>query len=122
MSKYSGRTIRNLDFQGDLWPILDQWAATNNYILIASGQNSRTYQLGSMLLSQRMLKISFSGNGYVLEAWIKVRHTQRIGNLGLIMPSDLKIDGGGRWRKINRKLAREEINPFLASLGELPIN
>ncbi len=127
MFKYLGRTIRNLGFQGDIWPILNQWAATNNYKLIESkliesDQNSRTYQLANMPLSQRMLKIGSTNNGYVLEAWIKVRHIQRIGTLGLLAPSELRIEGGGIWRKISRMLAREEVNPLLASLGELPIS
>jgi hypothetical protein len=121
-SKHSGRTIRNLGFQGDIWPILDQWAAANDYMLMGNDKNSRTYQLGIMPLSQRILKISLNGNGYVLEAWVKVRHMQRIGTLGPLMPSEFRIDGGGIWRKSNRKLAREEINPLLASLGELPIS
>lgn len=118
MSKYKGRTTRALRFQGDIWPIVDQWAAQNGYKLVGTDQASRTYQRGvGFWVAPQMCRIGWSGAGYVLEAWVYLPLINRIFTLGL-MPAELIIEGSGFVGAVPRSKAKYQVNLFLQALGE----
>ena len=118
MSKYSGRTTQILRFQGDLWPIVDQWAQQNAYKLVGTDQASRTYQrgVGAMVLPQ-MLRLGWNGQDYVIEAWVHANTFNRVFTFGL-MPEEVIVHGGGFFAAIPRKKALQQVNLLLQALGE----
>ena len=118
MSKYSGRTTRMLQFQGDIWPIVDQWAAQNKYKLVGTDQVSRTYQRGvGFWVAPQMCRIGWNGANFILESWVRIQLLNRIITLGL-MPSELIVEGGGAVGALPRNKAKQQVNMLLQSLGE----
>lgn len=121
MSRYKGRTVRALNFRGDIWPIVASWAQSTGYKLVGGDYNSQTWQRGlGALVAPQMVKVSWDGSRYVLEAWVRINILNRIFALGLL-PSELIIDSGGLLAIVPRNKARDQVNQLLAMLGEPPI-
>lgn len=118
MSKYAGRTTRVLGFQGDIWPIVDQWAQQNELNLVGTDEASRTYQRGvGFWVAPQMCRIGWNGNNYVLESWVRVNLLNRILTFGL-MPGEIIVEGDGFLAVIPRTKGKEKANLLMQALGE----
>jgi len=118
MSKYEGRTTKILQFRGNIWPIVDEWAQNNECVLTEQEQNSRTYQRGAgNFAPANMYRISWDGSNYALEAWLYFGKWLRVHNL-FIFPEEVIIDGGGTKGRPARNKAKNHANQLLQALGE----
>jgi hypothetical protein len=117
-SKIAGRTVREFTGGADVWAILDGWAQQTGYGPVGHDQFSRLYQKGSGLwMAPRMLQMTYTGNGYRLEAWVRLPLLNRIITLGL-MPAEMNIHSGGFAGSLPRKQAKEQVNLLLQALGQ----
>ena len=117
----SGRTTRTFDYNGDVWPLIDQWAAANKYKSIENAQNSRTYTrrvwfLLTPLIS--MVKITRNGQTCTLESWSRF---SKITIPGLFPHDDLSVEGERMSLGIPRHKMKIMTNELLESLGGPPI-
>jgi hypothetical protein len=119
-SKVAGRTVREFTSGADVWFTLDRWAGQTGYEPVGHDQFSRLYQKGSgFWMAPRMLQMTYTGNAYRLEAWVRLPLLNRIITLGL-MPAEMNIDAGGFVGSLPRKQAKEHVNLLLQALG-LPL-
>jgi hypothetical protein len=121
-SKIKGRTVREFQSSADVWGVLDAWAAQAGYNLVEQDQASRTYNRGTgfWVLPQR-LKMTYTQQGYRMEAWVRSSGLNRIVTLGL-MPSEVRVESGGFAAVIPRNKAREQVNQLMQMLGQHPIS
>ncbi|OFW56785.1 MAG: hypothetical protein A2W01_12570 [Candidatus Solincola sediminis] len=121
-SRVAGRTVRDFMTAAPVWEILENWAQQTGYMPVSHGETSRLYQRGTgFLLAPQKLQVTWMGNSYRLEAWVKGPLFNRIVLLGL-MPAEMIIDSGGFLGSPVRKLARGHVNMLLQALGQPPIN
>jgi hypothetical protein len=119
--RLAGRTVIDFTTDAPVWEILDNWAQQTGYMPRGHDQVSRLYQRGTgFWLAPQMLQLTWTGNAYRLEAWVKVPLFNRIVLLGL-MPGELMVNSGGFLGSPVRKLARERVNLLLQTLGLQPI-
>ncbi len=113
----SSRTTLTIPQNGDIWPIIDTWAAETGYKLKENRGSERLYQKGTgFLVAPMMLKVVSSGGQATLEAWIRVGTFVRLMALFLV-PSEMGIQSGGFKLVIPRKTARTAVNKLLPRLG-----
>ncbi len=118
MSKYKGRTTRILQFRGDVWPIMGQWADQNDFTLVEQVETSCTYKQGTGLSTPaKVCKITWDGSNYVLEAWLQFSVWLWIQNL-FLFPKVMVVDGGGMKARPARNKAKNLVNSLLQALGE----
>jgi hypothetical protein len=118
MSKYKGRTTRKLNFQGDIWPIIDQWAQQNDFALVEEDEGSRIYQRGKGRgKPANMLRIGREDGIYLLEAWIRFGGWLWFSN-AMVFPREMIVDGGGAKARPARDKAKGPVNLLLQALGE----
>jgi hypothetical protein len=121
MASAQGRTALDFQTAAEIWQILDTWAQQTGYKLIGQDQASRLYQRGTgFWVAPQMLQVSWAGQGYHLEAWVRVPLFNRIVTFGL-MPEELVISSGGFVGSLPRKTARNHVNILLQTLGLPPI-
>jgi hypothetical protein len=112
-----GRTARDFQSAEDVWDIADKWAAMTGYEITGQDQSSRLYQRGKgFWVAPQMIQLTWTGQGYHLEAWVRIPTFNRVMTLGL-MPPELVIDSGGFTGVIPRTRAREDVNKLLVALG-----
>lgn len=117
-SKTAGRTVRDFTTTAPIWEYLANWAQQTGYTPVGQNEVSRLYQRGTgFLMAPQMLQITWTGNAYRLEAWVKGQLLNRIVVLGL-MPKEMIIDSGGFMGSLPRKQARQHVNLLLQSLGQ----
>ncbi|MBN2169622.1 MAG: hypothetical protein JW738_10295 [Actinobacteria bacterium] len=120
-SGIKGRTVRDFQAAGDVWGALDSWARQYSYDLVEQDQVSRTYKKGTgLLVAPQVVKISWTGSFYRLEAWVRGIMINRILSFGLI-PEESVIESGGFLNVIPRSMAREKVNLLLQMFGQPPI-
>ena len=118
MSKLKGRTRRTLRFQGDIWPIVDQWAQENGFELAEQDESSRIYQRGKGRgAPAKVCRIGREGNSYFLEAWLGFGTFLFVDN-SFVFPREMKVDGGGMRARPARDKGKKLVNLLLVALGE----
>lgn len=116
-----GRTVRDFQANADVWGMLDSWALQYGFDLVEQDQVSRTYQRGTgFWMSAPMVKVSWNGSFYRLEAWVYTILINRIFTFG-IFPEECVVESGGFMNMIPRANAREKVNALLQILGQPPI-
>jgi hypothetical protein len=109
--------VRDFSTGAAVWEILDAWAQQTGYMLKSRDQVSSLYQRGTgFFMAPQILRMAWTGNGYRLEAWVRVPLYTRIFALGL-MPSEVIVNSGGFMAALPRKQAREHVNLLLQTLG-----
>lgn len=121
MNNPKGRTVREFQFGGNLWQILDDWAQQTGYRLIGQDQYSRLYQRGvGVLTAPQRLQMTFIGNGYRLEAFVWVPLLTRVFTF-MLMPEEMPVESGGFLAALPRSRGRKHVNMLLSYLGQPPI-
>jgi len=116
-----GRTVREFQVAFDAWSALDSWARQTGYAQVEQDQASRTYKRGTgFWVAPQMLKMTWTGAGYRLEAWVWLPVINRICSLGL-MPRELRVESGGFRGVIPRDTARRDASALLQMLGQPPL-
>ncbi len=117
-SKLAGRTTRDITTAAPLWEILDSWAQQTGYMPVGHDNVSRLYQRGvGFWMAPQMLQVTWMGDHYTLQAWVRVPLYSRI-MIFMLMPAEVTIDSGGFMASLPRKQAREHVNMLLQSLGQ----
>jgi hypothetical protein len=115
------RTVREFNYQGQLWPLVEKWAVETGFILAEEEKNRRLYQKGQgWLMAPAMLEIRQSAGKIVLSAWIKADYYLVLSLLRGEKPES-GIESGGLTAAIPRRRAREAVNQLLAKLGQAPV-
>lgn len=115
------RTTYQFTFDGEIWPIIEQWAHLNGYKLKIANGEDRTFQKGTgFLVAPMMLRVVKEGSNITFEAWAYANIFVRIGALFMI-PEEMHINPGGFRMSIPRKIARDAVNRLLNTLGQPPI-
>jgi hypothetical protein len=111
------RTILDFDYQGDLWPVVDDWARANGYKQKAAAGETRVYQRGiGFWVAPQMLHLEKRNGQVHLEAWIRAGLFVRFLSL-FILPAEIHIGPGGFKAALPRKMARDKVNQLLQQLG-----
>ena len=114
----SKRTTIQLNYDGEIWSVVDKWASENGYRQKESSGAERTYQKGvGFLVAPMMLKIRRNNSDATLEAWIRTNQFVRLMTL-FILPSEMGIDSGGFRGVIPRSVARKAVNKLLSRLEQ----
>ncbi|MEE8372256.1 MAG: hypothetical protein V3R87_00780 [Dehalococcoidia bacterium] len=117
----SKRTVRDFNFEGELWPIVDSWAQETGYNLKESNGAKRLYQRGhGVLVAPMMLEIAQTGKDVHFEAWIRVSLMVRLFAL-FLLPSQMGIESGGFQGVVPRKMARAAVNKLLERIDQAAI-
>jgi hypothetical protein len=117
-SKVKGRTAREFSTTLNVWQVVEDWAARTDYMPAGSEEWARTYQRGTgFLVAPQMLRVSWTGHSWLLEAWVRVPWFSRIFTL-MLMPEEIVVDRGGFVAVIPRDKARKDVNELLTALGQ----
>lgn len=111
------RTVIKFHYNGNIWPIIEQWVLEHELNLESSGENERTYQGGSSIFgTQIVIKVISNNYGTVLEAWVPFGF-QRLLN-PLLIPAEMALESGGITGVQQRRNARKMVNKLLEKLGQ----
>lgn len=115
------RSRRDFSYAGEIWPILESWAAQSGFIEREKTPNRRLYQKrGGLLMAPAFLAVRQDGGKVILEAWVKADAFIILSFLAGQTP-EMAIGSGGLTAAVPRKRARAAINPLLERLGQPPI-
>jgi hypothetical protein len=115
------RTVRDFPYTGDVWPLIESWAAQSGFVELEKSSNRRLYRKGGgLLMAPAFLEIRHEGGRAVLEAWVKADFFLILSVLSGQKP-ETAIESGGLTAALPRKRAREAINELLLRLGQQPI-
>jgi hypothetical protein len=105
----------------DIWPVVDRWAALNNFKVTQAVGFERVYQKGrGFLVAPMMVAIRQTGAGVGLDAWVRFSFFVRLMSF-FILPPEMGIQSGGWKGVVPRSLARTAVNELLMQLRQLPI-
>ncbi|MBU1241358.1 hypothetical protein KKF84_01450 [Myxococcota bacterium] len=117
----ANRTTVTFTHEGELWPLVDQWATQNGFRSVTTQESARLLQKGSgFFVAPMMVDMELDNNQVRLEAWIQVGLLARILSL-FILPGEMSIESGGVRAALPRSIARKAVNNLLASLNQPPI-
>ena len=120
-SRLKGRTTREFSTTLNVWQAVEGWATEKGYRPAGAEELARTYQRGTgFMVAPQMLRVSWTGHAWLLEAWIRVPWFNRIFTLWL-MPEEIVVEKGGFVAVIPRDRSRNDVNELLAALGQPPI-
>ncbi len=118
----SSRTILDFSFHGDLYPILEKWAAENSFAT-REGENGaiECQRGGGMMMCPVLLQVKQSGRSVHLETWLQVDLLTEFITL-FNAPAQSAIDSSTKllWRE--KDLARLYVNKLLKELDQPPIS
>jgi hypothetical protein len=115
------RTVREFNYQGQLWPLVETWAVETGFTLAEEERGRRLYRKGQgWLMAPAMLEIRQNGEKIALSAWIKADYYLVLSLLRGEKPES-GIESGGLTAAIPRRRAREAVNKLLAKLGQAPV-
>jgi hypothetical protein len=116
-----GRTVRNFTYHGDLWPLVDIWAAETGFRLLHGETSRRVYRKGKwLLMAPAFLEIRHEQGGVTIEAWVKADLFLVLSMLKGEKP-ETGIESGGLTASVPRKRARQAVNKLLMGLNQKPI-
>lgn len=105
----------------DIWPVVDRWAAVNNYKVTQTNGFERLYQKGTGFLVAPMMVAVRQTNGTVgLDAWVRFGFFVRLMSF-FILPPEIGVQSGGYKAIVPRSLARAAFNELLMQLRQLPV-
>ena len=117
----SSRTILDFSFNGNVFPILEKWAAENSFNTRNGVEGTIECQRGGgVMMTPVLLQIRQTGNNIHLETWLQVDILTEFITL-FNAPAQSAIDSSAKllWRE--KEIARLYINKFLKELGQPPI-
>jgi hypothetical protein len=115
------RTVRDFPYTGDVWPLIESWAAQTGFVELDKSSIRRLYRKGGgLLMAPAFLEIRHEGGRVALEAWVKADFFLILSVLAGQKP-ETAIESGGLTAALPRKRAREAINELLSRLGQQPI-
>ena len=115
------RTVREFTYRGDLWQVVDDWAAESGFTLVEQEEASRVYSKGRWLvLAPTHLEIRQDGERVVLQTWLKANFYMTM-SLFTGKPPEGGLESGGLTAWVQRKRAREAVNRLLVKLGQQTI-
>jgi hypothetical protein len=104
------KTSIQLNYAASVWPIVEKWAAENNYVLETPGDTTRLYLRKSKDESATIsVSISQAGEVVQIRAWFSD-----------LIRKELAIDSPSLYAALPRKEALSEIQKLLAALGAIP--
>lgn len=116
-----GRTIRSFIYHGDLWPLVDAWAAETGFGLLHGETSRRVYRKGKwFLMAPAFLEIRREQGRVTIETWVKADLFLVLSILKGKKP-ETGIESGGLTASVPRKRAREAVNLLLRRLNQKPI-
>jgi len=114
-------TVRQFNFQGKLWPLVEAWAAETGFILAEEKKARRLYRKGrGWFMAPAMVEIRQKGGEITLTAWIKADYYLVLSLLRGEKPES-GIESGGLTAAIPRRRARAAVNSLLRRLGQNPV-
>ncbi len=115
------RTTREFDWTPELWTVVAGWAVEAGFTLEEQSETRRLYNKGRwLILAPTCVEIRRDGERVVLYAWINAFLYMTM-NLMTGKPPEKKLESGGLTAWIQRRRAREAVNPLLIRLGQKPI-
>ncbi|NIQ94842.1 MAG: hypothetical protein GWO11_03750 [Desulfuromonadales bacterium] len=115
------RTTREFIFNGDLWPLVDRWAAEAGFKTVAKEKNRRLFQRGiPVVMAPTMVEVRRRKAEVGLQAWVKADPYLVIAVLTGKKP-EMGIESGGMTALLPRRRARRAVNALLEALGEEPV-
>ncbi len=113
-----GRTVREFNYRGDLWPLVDAWASETGYRLVKQEDSGRLYRKGGwLLMAPAFLEIRQDRGKVRLEAWVKADFFLVV-SLLTGKKAETGIEPGGLTAAVPRKRARVDLNLLLQRLGQ----
>ena len=111
-------TLIRFRYDGDIWPVVEEWASEHHYWLRGSNGDERTYQKGTgILVAPMMLRVRKRDQETELEAWIRVCKFVRMRSL-FILPREMGIESGDFRAVAPRRIARKAVSELLGQLGQ----
>ena len=115
------RTVLDFRIQTDPWSTIDSWAQQSGYRFKQESGANRLYEKSIGIMMPMMLQIQQAGDQLHLEAWVRGTRLTQISSL-FLNPAEIGIESGADFRAaIPRKIARNDVNELLKSLGIPPI-
>lgn len=113
-----GRTVREFNYKGDLWALVDGWAAETGFKLQQQEESWRRYRKGGwLLMAPAFLEIRQDRGKVKLEAWVKADFFLVV-SLLTGKKAETGIEPGGLTAAVPRKRARADLNLLLQRLGQ----
>jgi hypothetical protein len=117
LRKQQGRTWRKLITNDNIWNKIDEWAAQNNYSIVAQDDVSRTYEHSAGFYGMRYaVRVTASPGSYLFEAWLGPTMFNKIMSFNQ-MPEEMILEGTSHVASVPRNSARNNFNRLLGSLG-----
>ncbi len=115
------RTVREFNYRGKLWPLVEAWAAETGFTLVEEEKARRLYRKGhGWFMAPAMVEIRQKGEQIALTAWIKADYYLVLSLLRGEKPES-GIESGGLTAAIPRRRARAAVNGLLKRLGQNPV-
>jgi hypothetical protein len=115
------RTVREFNYNAELWPLVDVWAAETGFRLLQSEVSRRLYRKGRWpLMAPAFLEIRHEKGRVTLETWVNADFFLVLSMLTGKGPES-RIESGGLTASVPRKRAREAVNKLLKRLNQKPI-
>jgi len=116
-----GRTVRKFNYNSDLWPLVDAWAAETGFRLQLSNDSRRLYRKGRWpLMAPAFLEVRHEKGRVTLETWVKADFFLVLSILTGKGP-ETGVESGGLTASVPRKRTREAVNKLLKKLNQKPI-
>lgn len=104
------KTSVHLNYASSVWPVVEKWAAENDYVLETHGESARLYLRESKEASAKIsVAISQVDAGVKISAWFSD-----------LIRKELAVDSSSLYAALPRKEALSEIQKLLAALGSAP--
>jgi len=106
-------TVREFDYQGDIWDKINQWAEAQSFKLKDSSSNDKLYK---NFKTWTMVKIISQDNHVKIESWIPgppLMVKILIPFLFFTAPEIMGLESGGFYASAGRKMSRNKVNPLL---------
>ena len=104
------KTSAQFKYAGNIWPLVEKWAAENNYALGKIGESNRLYLRENIEAGARIsVAISQVDENVRVNAWFSD-----------MLRKELEIDSPSLYAALPRKEALAEIQKLLAALGAIP--
>lgn len=115
------RTTREFVFNGDLWPLVDEWAAEAGFKTVVKEKNRRLFQRGlPLLVAPAVVEVRKRKAKVSLHAWVKADPYLILAVL-TGKKAEMGIESGGMTAMLPRRRARHAVNVLLSKLGEEPV-
>ena len=109
--RFHDKNIFSLNYAPNIWPVVEKWAAENNYALETQAESARLYLRNNKETNAKIsVSISQVNEDVQIQAWFSD-----------MVRKELEIDSPSLYAALPRKEAFSEIQKLLTALGTVPI-